>query len=333
MRVVGKDMKGLYHTSGPPPPCSRVVARRDPAMQPLRPFKIDFAIVGAARSGTTALYQFLRAHPEIFLPTAKELAYFTGTRKSPRQRAVYDVYYSNVPDGRRVGLAEANMLLFPEVPGRMLEHNPGLRVIAVLREPVARAWSAYWFARTRGWETAPTFEAALEREARGGLTSRFDRINFTYLEHGAYVEPLERFASTLGRDHVHVLLNEDLDERPESTLHDTLAWLGVDDPRLGGIDVHRRHNATRQVRSPRLGRWALRASALPRALIRLLVPKPTRDRLRPRIMRPLRELNRGPFTPPPMHPSTRARLRQHFEPEIRRLEAWLGRDLSSWRKG
>lgn len=291
---------------------------------------IDFAIVGAARSGTTSLHAYLSRHPDLFLPAAKELAYFIAEPEDPTQARLIATYYHDVAAGQMVGLSEANMLLFARVPARLRTHNPRARVIAVLRNPVERAYSGYWFARLRGWEPSATFEAAIERELRGGFETDYDRINFTHLEHGHYADQLARYVDALGRDRVHVLLTEDLKDRPEATLASLLAELGVASQPLSGIDVRRRHNVTSRQRIPGVGRLIWRASRPLRRAAGLL-PQGGRAWLRRRVLQPLRRLNRVAATPPPMRPATRALLHRHFAPHNERLAELLRRDLSHWR--
>ncbi len=291
---------------------------------------LDFAIVGAARSGTTSLHAYLSRHPRLFLPAAKELAFFIAERDDPRQARLISTHYRGVEPGQKVGLSEANMLLFSRVPARIRDHNPRARVVAVLRDPIERAYSSYGFGRLRGWEPSASFEAAIERELRGGFETVYDRVNFTHLEHGHYAEQLARYIDVLGRDRVHVLLTEDLARQPEATLGALLAWLEVSPPRLAGLDVRRRHNVTSRQRMPGIGRFIWRA-AVPLRRVAGLLPDGGREWLRRRVVRPLRRLNRAPATLPPMHSETRAYLRRYYASHNRHLAELLGRDLSYWR--
>ncbi len=293
------------------------------------PVTIDFAIIGAARSGSTSLHAYLSQHPRLFLPAAKELAYFIAEPGDARQARLMSTYYRDVEPGQTVGLSEANMLIFSRVPARIRDHNPQARVVAVLRDPVERAYSSYWFARLGGWEPSASFEAAIERELRGGFETVEERINFAHLEHGHYAEQLARFIEVLGRDRVHVLLTEDLARQPEATLGALLTWLEVSPPRLSGIDLRRRHNVTSRPRMPGLGRWIWRASS-PLRRAAALLPDGGRRWLRHRVVLPLRRLGRVPATLPPMRSETRARLRGYYAPHNRRLADLLGRDFSHW---
>lgn len=181
------------------------------------------------------------------MPRAKELEYFVATANLAREQAQIETFYSSVQPGQIVGLSQVNMLFFPHVPGRIYQHNPRAKIIALLRDPVDRAYSAYWFARMRGWETCETFERALQRELHEQFTTHYDLANFTYLQHGHYADQLERYFEVFGRDRIRVLLTEDLAASPARTLSGLFQWLGVSDD-VDRISFHTRHNVTQCVR-------------------------------------------------------------------------------------
>lgn len=288
----------------------------------------DFVIAGAARSGTTSLHRHLARHPSIFLPTAKELAFFANPAGDARQAELVASFYRTARPEQRVGLTDANLLLVAEAGARLAEHNPAMRVLAILRNPVDRAYSAYWFCRLRGWESASSFEDGLARE-RQGLTTRYDQVNFGYLEHGRYATHLGPIVAALGRDRVHLLLTEDLATDPESALAAVFAHLDVD-PDRAEIDPGRKHNRSKAVRYPRLGAWLEAGLGPVRWLLRHSVPVRGRHWLRHHVVRRARAFNRKSVDVPPMNPETRARLIAHFRPLNNDLEALIGRDLIHW---
>jgi hypothetical protein len=286
---------------------------------------IDFCIVGAAKSATTSLHFYLAQHPDLFLPTVKELAFFIAPANDPREKETLATHYASIWPNQKVGLSHSNMLMFPHVPSRIDAHNRNARVIALLRNPVERAYSNYWFARLRGWDDAPTFEDALSREVRGEETLSFDRIK-TYLRQGHYAEQLERFVAVLGRDRVRILLTEDLAANPGRLLTGLHAWLGVT-PR-DDLDLELRHNVTHP-RFPWVDPWIGRFAGQARRL----VPSSWRTWVSRCLVRPLRAYNQVCFTRPPMPPETRAWLRGYYRSHNVRLGQLLDRDLSHWDEG
>jgi hypothetical protein len=293
------------------------------------PPTIDFVIAGAQKCATTSLHRYLGQHPQIFMPRAKELEYFVATDHRAREQVQIETFYSSVQPGQLIGLSQVNMLFFPHVPGRIHQHNPRAKIIALLRDPVDRAYSAYWFARMQGWETCATFERALQRELHEEFTTHHDLANFTYLQHGHYADQLERYFAVFGRDRIRAWLTEDLAASPARVLSELFQWLGVSDD-VDGISFQTRHNVVQRVRFRWLSLTVGAASLPARVLLRALLPNWGRSRIRHRILGRLRALNRVPFTPPLMAEETRAWLSDYYRAHNTRLSELLGRDLSSW---
>lgn len=220
------------------------------------------------------------------------------------------------------------MLMSPDIPHRINEHNPDAKVIAILRNPIDRAYSAYWFARLGGWETSPTFEVAIQRERDGEFKTRIERLRFTHLEHGHYQEHIENYRSVLGDSRLKVLLTEDLADNPRRTLSDLFAWLGVS-PDVSDIDLQSIHNVTTTPRFPRLMSALTRVSAPARRFLSSrLSPMTVKD-----IKDTMRRLGRFgyvPFERPPMNPETREFLRGYYARHNPRLGELIGRDLAHW---
>lgn len=290
--------------------------------------KLDFVIVGAQKSATTALYDFLQQHPDIFLPRTKEIHYFAQDEFYRLGDSYLDTYYRELDDQPLVGSAYAHLMYFPKGAGRIYQHNPEARILAVLRNPIDRAWSAYWFARRNGWETLPTFEQALQREPERLLASFEERAELTYVSHGHYAEQLEPYFRLFGKERVKVLLTNDLADGAMGTVVEVLAWLGLNGDATK-IDVRKRLNVAGMPRFPGLQR--LLQSARVRRLLRRSTPASVRFSIREFVIKPILRLNVDRFEYPEMDPATRTRLSEYFEPHNRRLERLIERDLSHWR--
>ena len=127
-------------------------------------------------------------------------------------------------------------MFHPAVPARIAEHLPDVKLIAVLRDPVARAWSAYHHEYRRGHETLG-FEAALDAEkARlagadevllGGPARHFSHQHHGYVARGRYAEQLERLWSHVDRDRCLVLYSADLERDPSAVMQRVHAFLGI----------------------------------------------------------------------------------------------------------
>lgn len=287
-----------------------------------RPRYPDFFLVGAAKSGTTSLFRYLAQHPSIFVPWKKEPHYFAdpALHRGGGYRSL-DAYlglYRDCPPDVLAGDGSTSYLPSLGAASRIREVRPDAKILALLRNPVDRAYSHYWHQRVEFTEDLD-FEEAIEDEARRieqGLP-----YGFLYLRTGMYHEQLKRFFDAFG-DRVRVHLHEDLQTDPEAVCRDVFTFLEVDPDHP--LDTSRIYHRSGPVRSRLLGRLLARPLPGRRKLIRRW----------PGWMRSFRTRisQKNVTAPPPMDPETRARLTEVFRPEIERLEELLNRDLSGWRQ-
>ncbi len=204
----------------------------------------DFLVLGAQKSGTTALYAYLRWHPQITGPAWKEVSYFD--RHYGRGDSWYRGQFPSRPwlwlaggrSGRAplVGEASPSYLLHPHGPARARALLPDARLIVLLRDPVDRAFSHYNHEVALGREPL-SFEDALDREpertdgelARLGDTQYFSHAwwDFTYLARGRYAEQLERWFAHYPRAQLLVLASETLRRDPAAAYARVLDHLGA----------------------------------------------------------------------------------------------------------
>jgi hypothetical protein len=288
---------------------------------------IDAMIAGAQKAGTSSLRRYVGQHPQIGTHSQREFTYFVVDRefRSPYPDVLDDSFPASVRE-RDVLLAKsAGIMYVPDALDRLRRHNPGCKLIVSLRNPVDRAYSAYWYMRRKGRETARSFEEALEMHGRGDRETGWRGSQLAYLARGEYADQLERMSEAFGREHWKAVLLEDLRRDAVGVCRELFRHLGVDpafEPR-----TERRHNPSKAPRAEFVSRLVVADNPLRRALGRL-VPRSWK-----RTMRHLVEkVNERPFEPPPMKPETRERLVEHFRPHNERLERILGRDLSAWNR-
>jgi sulfotransferase family protein len=216
----------------------------------LRPLP-DFVIIGAQKAGTTALFAYLRWHPELTGPSFKEVSFFD--RHFAHGEAWYRAHLPARPRNllvklRRgrwpsVGEASPSYLFHPLAADRVAQMIPEARLIAILRNPVDRAFSHYQHEVALGREPL-SFEDALDQEERRmrGEVERMLRDpsyfshawwNFTYVARGRYAEQLERWFAAFPREQLLVLLSDELLEEPAETYARVTAFLGVNRHELG----------------------------------------------------------------------------------------------------
>ena len=217
-----------------------------------------FLVVGAQRSGTTSLYEYLAAHPDVFMATPKELHFFD--RHLDRGVDWYRSRFEGARGERAVGEATPAYLYVPSAAEGMADVVPECRLVAVLRNPVDRAFSHYLLERGRGWEDR-SFEDAIDAEPERLASGSIDELlHHSYVDRGRYVRQLRRIGERFARSALLVLLFEDLRDRPEDTYREVCRFLGVDEgfrpPVLGRVynaadASRRRRDAGRMARAVR----------------------------------------------------------------------------------
>ncbi len=188
----------------------------------------DFVIVGTQRGGTTSLYRYLSEHPDVTPAWRKEVHFFD--RYYGKGMEWYRAHFPTRDEAGVVGEASPYYLFHPAVPDRIRAVVPRAKFIALLRNPVDRAYSQYQMNLRKGFETL-SFEDAIdqERERLNGSddpTSRAWR-HFSYLTRGVYIEQLNRWLSVFPSEQLLVVKSEEFYQNPEQVLHQTLAYLGL----------------------------------------------------------------------------------------------------------
>jgi hypothetical protein len=217
---------------------------------------IEFLIIGAQKGGTTSLFEYLRRHPEIHMPKQKEVAFFSTERNYRRGPDWYMTsilqdaqpgavcgeasvaYMDGTPFGdisdkeySELAVASPHSELLEEVvPRRIKQLLPDVKLICVLRDPVARAYSHYRMgvldrAESRSFDQAvdQLIEPSALEQARITPT-----ITNSYIVNGEYFRVLAGFLRVFPRGQLMVIFSDDLAERPAEVLAETFGFIGVD---------------------------------------------------------------------------------------------------------
>ena len=197
----------------------------------------DFVVLGAQRSGTTSLFDYLCHHPQVVPPYRKEI-HFHDLHHS-RGMGWYRAHFPlavRMGAGVVTGEATPNYLVHPEAPGRLHAATPGARLLVMLRDPIERAHSAWRLRSSEGRETL-TFADAVAREQRQPalLIGEYhenrkavgDAIRFLYLAKSRYAEQLERWLELFPLEQFAVVTSEGLFEDPDAVLAELSRFLGI----------------------------------------------------------------------------------------------------------
>ena len=293
-----------------------------PATPPTDRPRVDFIGIGVQKSATAWLFRCVAEHPEIGIGRVgggtganKEINFFNQNYEKGFG------WYDRLFDPARPHNFEFSTLYFHDrnVPERIRRYNPEARLLLSLRNPIDRAFSQHKHEIRRG-RLPPDrhgFRLALAQ-------------NPSYVEQGLYATHLQRWLEFFPRDRIHVVLHEEILERPAEVLAGIFEFVGVD-PTFRPARTGERINESITVRSARIERGLRLAS---RWTHRALGPTLHRTLKATGLPGRIRERNRVAIegaVVPPLTAADRAELLDLFRDEIARLGEILGRDLSHWR--
>jgi len=293
----------------------------------------SFFIVGAPKCGTSALYSYLRGHPDIFLPDLKEPHYFStdlpGLRVTTDMNA-YCALFGEAPNGSTIGESSASYLHSRDAIAAILAAAPQARMIVMLRDPVEMAAALHAELLFNLTEDIDDFRAAWDLQdirARGlNLPPNCgERQMLQYRQICALGDHLERLWQQVPQEQCLVVLLDDLRENAGAVYRRVLAFLGLQDD---GRENFSRENANKAVRSRYLA--ALHGS-LPKRLGPLYRPARAVGRaLGIRLSATIGRHNVETRPRPPLDTALRNELAAEFAPQVAKLSRLLGRDLSHW---
>ena len=201
----------------------------------------DFIIIGGQKCGTTSLYQYLSEHPSVAPAVRKEVHYFdwafrqgTGWYRAHFATRPYRAAYE-LRTGQRLVVGEASplYLFHPDVPKRARALLPDAKLIALLRDPVQRAYSHYQQRVRRGKESLPFAEAVAREAERIGdcpieqTYTSTTRRESSYLTRGLYAHQLENWMRVFPREQLLILSSEDFFGDTARVFARVLAFLGL----------------------------------------------------------------------------------------------------------
>lgn len=291
-----------------------------------------FLVIGAVKSGTTALHRYLKQHPQIYMSSPKELRFFPFEDhppdfRGPGDKADIETAIKNLEDYRACfargahhparGESSPLYLYYPRSAERIRHHIPDAKLIAVLRHPADRAYSQFQMKRRDGFERL-NFRDALAAEER--RVSDGWSHHWHYLRRGFYAAQLKPYFNLFKREQLRIYLYEDYVGDPAGFIQDIFRFLNVDDSFVPDTSV--RHNVSAIPRSRALQTF-------------LTEPRPVKNLFKPllparwsrRVGGRLRRLN---LTKPPLPEELRRQMIEVYREDIIELQGMLGRDLSHW---
>jgi hypothetical protein len=300
----------------------------------------DFFIVGQPKSGTTALYEMLKPHPQVFLPDRKEPRHFATelyVRDAPRPGGTpktldeYRRWFAAARPDQLVGDASPWYLWSREAAGLIARAQPDARIVAIVREPAAFLRSLHLQFVQLYVETETDFERAiaLEEERRAGR--EIPRYTYwpqmlLYSDHVRLVEQLRRYYDAFSADQIMVVIYDDFRDDNVATCEGVLRFLGVDD----SFPIDARHANPTVIPRSRVMHELVHAVSVGHGpvsrAVKAAIKAVTPGRMRREALYAAKR--RVVFREPdPPEEEFMTALRRRFEPEVVALSEFLGRDL------
>ena len=293
----------------------------------------NFLIIGAQKSGTTSLYNYLKQHPKVYMSPLKEPHFFSyGLSQTPTKwsesygnvhspimnREDYQSLFQKVADETAIGEASTSYLYHPDAAERIHHYLPNVKLIAILRDPAKTTYSKFLM----------DYRQQYDRFSQDNLIDDFAQEIQKYSSHQEsviYSKTLKSYVDLFAREQIKIYLFEDLKADSDSLMQDCFQFLGVDDNfhidqslvyNSGGIPKNKIiYISLEKMRS--IFNTTLKP-AIPESLLKQIYNMYIS--LRSRYL----------VEPPPLPPEMRQQLIEIFREDILQLQDLIQRDLSKW---
>jgi len=292
----------------------------------------NFLLIGAGKAGTTAVFEYLRQHPQVYMSPVKEPNFFSfmgeqvafsgpGEDQAINSQSVtswenYIQLFEHVSSETAIGEASHWYLYSHRAASRIKAHLPDIKMLAILRDPVKRAYSDYLHFVREGREPCSDFLQAIQQEE-----SRIEK-NWGfghYVRRGLYYEQVKRYVDQFGAHQLQIYLNEDLKKDASALMRDIFRFLEIDDTFVP--DTSFRTNVSGIPKNKFMHSFLSKSNPI-RRFIEPIAPLGLR-----KIAIQLKGRN---MSQPPLPAEVRQTLLPYFREDILKLQDLIDRDLSKW---
>ncbi len=297
----------------------------------------NFLIIGAAKCGTSSLYMYLKQHPDIFMSPIKEPHFFSFTSETKKTQGPGDTVteaitdleeyvhlFDGVKNEKAIGEASPTYIYQPNAAKRIHNLIPNAKLIAILRNPADRAFSAFMHVVRDRREPENDFSTALMHEQQR-IEDGWGPI-WHYKNGGYYFEQLSRYYDLFPPEQIKVLLYDDLISNPAEFLKKIFHFLEVNENFLPDTSLN--FNVSGKQKSKLIHTLSLALFNKPNP-IRWLSRKIIPERYRWKTTNWVREQNLQKQGIPP---KIKNQLLEAYKSDIKKLEGLIDQDLSHWFK-
>lgn len=296
-------------------------------------FMPNFLIIGAAKSGTTALYHYLKQHPQIYMSPVKETEFFAlegeefnfkGPGDMQRiSRSItniedYQAQFQKVSNEIAIGEASPVYLYSSKAPERIKHYLPDVKLIAILRDPIERAYSQFLMMSLGGREPISNFTKAIEQE-KVRINNNWE-WGWRYIELGFYHVQIKRYFELFEENQIKVYLYKDLHDNSDSLLKNIFNFLAVDETFVPDVSV--KYNPSGIPKNNIFHNFVEQPNLM-KSVLKPLFPVDIRTIIRTN----LKKMN---LVKPQLPLKVRKEILPIFQDDILKLQDLIQRDLSEW---
>lgn len=200
--------------------------------------KPNFIIIGAMKAATTSLYTYLKQHPDVFMTHIKEPMFFNNLnqkndfiikgKKTKKITSLDDYYalFNKVKKEKAIGEASPAYIYNTQCASLIKKHLPNTKIIAILRQPVERAYSNYLHAKRADREPLTNFEDAFNSEEER-IKQNWSPL-YHYKSKGFYYKQLKRYYNTFPENQIKIILFEDISVKPKKIIKEIFDFLEIE---------------------------------------------------------------------------------------------------------
>lgn len=253
--------------------------------------KVDFLIIGAQKAGTTSLYEYLNQHPNIEFSSIKEILFFSDERLYCKGEKLINSYFEkNTNENIRIrGTADVQLLHSLKGPERVFEYNNDMKLIVVLRDPVARAYSAFNFAKQKSEENEnKSFKMAFDEFVLkfDDKYTRNEDDGFDYFYDGLYYKHLSNWMSFFPKSQIHIVTFSNLITNTNDILHSVWSFLGL---KPIPLEDNVKSNETGYYRFPKIQKFLFNRNSIFSKTAGLFLNRRIKNYLRINVVQPIRK--------------------------------------------
>ena len=297
----------------------------------------NFLIIGAAKSGTSSLYDYLKQHPQVYMPVTKEPNFFVfeGLNLPPFSGSAdsqtlykrlykhsitnidgYQELFQGVSQEKAIGEASVRYLYFPQAAERIKKYIPNVKMIIMLRNPIDRLYSHYLMMKVRYRLEPLSLAQAIEQEEKRIYNNW--GWDWHYVRVGMYYNQVKHYLNLFKSEQIKVFLYDDFCTNPLGIFQEVCQYIGVDDTFVP--DMSKRNRKAYWPRSFMLD-WLLNSSNQFRTSLQRLLP----EEVYQHVISHGKRLNSASI--PPMSPDIRTKLAAVFKKDVLKLQELIHREL------